>query len=190
MKAKVVTLFLMILSFLVFFVYDVKRKQVTQYKILEVIQPDMFCIDINDNNKCDSGEKFNLKDIYAFNVSLNSFSKMHSKELGISELDYLKAGFIANNWAQDNLKDKFVTLKDITDSYGKDYKYARIFLNNEDLSKFYLKSGLAFYKENTDYYDYHSYFNHNQIKLNSQEISKLNFVILNQNSGIYHKINC
>ena len=189
MKAKILSVLILFCIFILFLILKLNLDKPSEYKVLKVIRADLFYVDINKNNKIDDNELFKLKDIYAFSPELNNFTISNAKKLNLDKIQYLKTGFLAQNWAIDNLEGKNIVIKSITEDKTKNYKYIKADFLGSDLAKTYLENGLAYVlKENNS--NYIMYQNLNQAKLNSKEISKLNFVLLNLNSNIYHKLNC
>lgn len=184
MKNKIIFSLFLFAIFILFALYRVNSVKIQPHKVLDIVRADLFYVDMNDNLQIDEGELFKLKDIYVFSNELNDFTKKHAENLHLDILDYLKTGFIAQNWAIDNLKGKDIQITSLTVDKTKNYNYIEAKLDGQDLSEFYLKNGLGFSKENE------SNQNMKQVKLNAKEISKLDFYLLNLNSNIYHKLNC
>ena len=180
----VLALFVLSILYTIFVLYFDSPKE---HRVLKIIRADLFYVDINDNSKIDKDELFKLDGIYAFSPELNNFTIENSKKLNISTTDYLKAGFVSQKWAKDNLENKNIAITSVIKDDTKNYNYAKVKFNGSDLSEFYLDNGLAYSKPDSDYLIYQ---NNNQIKNNIKEISRLKFVILNLNSKIFHKLNC
>ena len=184
MKNKILFILFLFVIFISFTLYKINSLKLPSYKVLDVIRADLFYVDFNNNSIADKSELCKLKDIYAFSDELNDFARKQIDNLHINTADYLKAGYLAQSWAQDNLKGKEIQITSLIIDKTKNYNYIEANLNGESLSDFYLKNGLAFAKENTNNQ------NIKQVKLNANELSKLNFYLLNLNSNIYHKLNC
>ena len=182
----ILILFTMLLSFVL---YKKQNEKLLSHKVLRVVSADLFYIDINDNAKADENELFKLQDVHAFDTVLNDYTKAEAKKLMMNEFDYLKAGYLAYNFALDEISGSDVIISAISKS-DKKYNYAKIIFKGEDLGEFYLKNGLGYLKENPLNSAYFSYFSPNQIKSNIDELSKLDFVILNLKSKVFHNLNC
>ena len=138
MKNKVIQILVLAFIFLVFAYFNYPKSS-KPHKILEVVDGGSFYIDFNDNNKKDENEFYRMKNVYVFSDISNDFTRKSAKNLNMPLEQYLKNGFIARNWAVDNLENKLVTVKD-----------DKIFFEHSDLPEFYLKNGLA-YTNNPDY---------------------------------------
>ncbi|MBR1616711.1 DUF1669 domain-containing protein [bacterium] len=188
MRIKILRIICLFLLFAGFLAFNFLKQRKEAHKILEVKSADMFCVDLNDNSRCEDEEIIKLKDVYVLSPDLNDFTKMTAKKHGIKDEEYLKAGFIAQNWAFDNLKGKIVEISNI-EKY-KNYKYANIFYSGENLAEFYLKNGLAFASKNSFNGNYFALENPYQIKKNAKEISKLHFVLVNLKNNVFHETSC
>lgn len=177
-KKIIVLLFIFILSSLFF----IKQEKLSDFKILKIIEADTFYIDINNNNLIDGNELFHLNGAKAFNSNKDEEATNFCKENDFDINDYLKNGVLAQNWAKENLENKFVKIKKY-----KNYK-VDIYFNNQNLAEFLLKNGLAY--PSTKESKYFEYSNFKQAKNNANSLSSLEFVIINLKNGITHKINC
>jgi len=189
MKNKIITISIIISIFLLFVTCKCVNQKTGKYKILDIKNYDIFCIDINKNGEIDNDELFKLNDIYILTPQLNDFTKKNIDRYKLDKNDYLKSGYLTYIFTK-SLIGKYVTIGDITKNKNNKYIYTQIFINNENLANIYLKNGLAILKENITNYEYYSYLNISQIKKNSKELSDLNFVVINTHSNIFHKLNC
>lgn len=192
MKKKIITISFLFILFLIFTVYHIKSNESVPYKILQVIEADMFYIDLNDNNLVDEDELIKLQDVSAYHPTKNDFAINQAKNLGISMEEYLKIGFLAKSWAKDELTNKTVYITSKLKKYDKNtkYRYAYINYNNKDLGEFLLKNGLAFVYKDAKNKNYYAIRNITQMKNNAREISKLEFLLVNLKSNVAHKLNC
>lgn len=194
MKNKVISSIILIIIFLLFSVYVCEKSKIKPHKIIQIVRPDLFYIDLNDDGIPDNNELFKLKDVYAYDTTLNDFTREQAKKLEIDEYDYLKDGFLARNWAQNVLLDKEVYITSKTDTYNYDsnmkYRYVNVSFDGKDLGKFYLENGLGYLKDDTEDADYLAIENINKSKLNAKVLSKLDFVLVNLHSKIFHELNC
>ena len=189
MLKKILCAFILLFMLTSFVFYKIKSEKPLPHKILKVISADLFYIDLNDNLKIDENELFKLQDVRAFDTILNDFSKNQAQKLQMNIYDYLKAGYLAYNYALDELSGSEVIVNSITKG-DKKYNYAKITYKNQDLGEFYLKNGLGYLKDNPKEPAYFAYFNPHQIQNNANELSKLDFVILNLKSKVFHNLNC
>ena len=184
MKNKIFLSLFLFAIFILFVLGELKFSKLPSHKVLDIVRADMFYVDMNDNSAIDEGELFKLEDVYAFSDELNDFAKEHAQKLHIDINDYLKTGYLAQNWAKDNLIGKEIEITSLFVDKTKNYNYIKANFEGNDLGEFYLKEGLGFAKENTENQ------NIKQTKLNADEMSKLNFYLLNLNSNVFHKTDC
>ena len=112
---------------------------------------------------------------------------IQNKGLNMSINEYLTLGYLAQSWAKDNLQGKNIAITSLISNKTKKYSYITADFNGYDLSKFYLENGLAFAAKDSNNLIYQ---NNVQMRANINELLNLKFVLLNLNSGIYHKPNC
>ena len=190
MNKKLITIIFLFFIFFVFLYFLNKAKECPCYKILKVVEADWLYIDFNKNNMIDGDELVKIKNINAFSPLQNDYAKEKSIKLGITTLEYLKAGFLARSWAKDNLEGSFVCVK----SKARNLKYnaylAELSFNDLDLGEFLLKNGLAYVNSNCDNILYLPIQNINEIRNNAKEVSRLDFLLLNLRSGVIHKTDC
>ncbi len=190
MKNKVITVLFLFFIFVVFLVININNKNSSYYKILKVVEADWFYVDFNKNNKVDEDELVKIKNINAFSPIQNNYVKEKSAKLGIDVVEYLKVGFLARNWAKDNLTGSSILIK----FKVKNLKYSAYLIeadfNGKDLGEFLLENGLAYINSNCDNILYLPIKNTAQVKNNAKEISSLEFLILNLRSGVLHKPYC
>ncbi len=193
MKKKIITIIILFLMFLGLFFYSLKTpKETATYKVLKVVEADLFYIDLNKNNLIDDCELIKLKDISALRPIKNDFSIEQAKRLNLNINQYLKTGYLARNWTIKTLENEEVYLDIDRIEYKKDkkYGYSYVFYKNEDLGRILLKQGLAFVYKSPLNKNYQLYQNLSQIKTNANEINELDFVLVNSNSKIFHKPDC
>ena len=190
MKTKLFTIVFLVIFFLVFVLLNTKHVSGSVYKVLKVNEADWFYLDFNENNNIDSDELVKLKNVNAFSPLQNNYSKEKSEKLEISVADYMKVGYLARNWAKDNLEGNYVVLK----SKVKNLKYnaylVEVDFMGRDLGEFLLSSGLAYINSDCSNVNYLPIQNISQIKRNSKELSALDFLFLNLKSGVIHKPDC
>ena len=191
MKKKILQIFII---FLVIFgsLFGFKNSEkLPQYRIIEIVEADRFYLDLNHNNKTDENELIKLKHVRAFSSYKTPFSEKSAKELNISSYDYLKLGVLAKNWARDELLNKNVKVKGLSDcDFSNNSCYVEIKFDKGDLSKYLLLNGLGYLRGETKKSGYYSYFNNLQIKNNLANLKELDFAIVNLKNGIVHNLNC
>jgi len=178
---KILILFIIFIASIVLFY---KQNKLPEYKILKAIEADTYFIDINKNNLIDENELFTLYDIVAFKPTLNKNAVFFCKQNNLAIEEYLKNGYLAQNWAKENLEGKNVKIKFIKNSK------IEIYYKNENISEFLLKNGLAHTNRKINKQKFYSCLNIKQIKNNSKALSKLDFIVINLKNGVAHKPNC
>ncbi len=190
MKNKFLTVIFLLFIFFIFVFVNRKDKINSYYKVLKVVEADWFYIDFNKNNLVEEDELVKVKNINAFSPVQNKYSKEKSIKLGISILEYLKAGFLARNWAKDNLVNSDVLVK----SKVKNLKYnayiVEIDYEGVDLGEYLLKNGLAYTNSDCNNVEYLPIQNIRQVRNNAKELNSLEFLILNLKSGVVHIPSC
>lgn len=190
MKNKILKVLAIFFIFLIFLFIFLNSKKPMQYKIIDVIEADEFYIDINKNNKIDSFEHIKLKDVIAFKPSRDKNLDKYYKKHGLNYKNALKIGFLARNWARENLLKKDVLVYGIENCNKNEVCKVKIKYQNNDLSEFLLKNGLALRNENDKEKPYFQNFNFKQIKNNVAILSNLDFVFINLKTNIVHNLNC
>ena len=167
MKTKLFTIVFLVILFLVFVLLSTKHVSSSVYKVLKVNEADWFYLDFNENNNIDSDELVKLKNVNAFSPLQNNYSKEKSEKLEISVADYMKVGYLARNWAKDNLEGNYVLVK----SKVKNLKYnaylVEVDFMGHDLGEFLLTSGLAYINSDCSNVNYLPIQNISQIKRKS-----------------------
>ncbi|HNW25652.1 MAG TPA: phospholipase D-like domain-containing protein [Candidatus Gastranaerophilaceae bacterium] len=168
MKGFTVTI--LIFSFLVFLAYQFQKT--AEFDVLEITSPIEFTVDLNNNGIKDDDEEIFLEDIKSFSTKPSQSQTELAKKIGISQEDALGLGFLAQNFAKENLSKKVKFT-------GKEDK--KILIDNKVYEKMLLEQGFATSK---------SYANKDKIQQNILKAKKLNLRIFNNKSLKYHKLNC
>lgn len=190
MKNRILKVLALFFIFLIFLFIFLNSKKPMQCKIIDVIEADEFYIDINKNNKIDSFEHAKLKDVTAFKPLRDKNLDKYFKKNGLNYKEALKIGFLARNWAKDNLINKDVLVYGIENCDNSEVCKVKINYQNNDLSEFLLSNGLAFKNENDKEKQHFQNFNFKQIKNNVAILSNLDFVFINLKTNIIHNLNC
>lgn len=187
MKKKIAAICVLLLIFCSFFAFEKRSKTLPSFKILKVVEADTFYIDFNKNNKIDKNELVQLKNVSAFKPALTKKEKKNLKYLSLDEIEYLKTGFLAQNWAKENLTNKVVKVDLKGTNSSK--PFCTIYFENKNLSVLLLEKGFAFVKLNSisNYLFYQNIF---KIKQNAKALSNDDFLILNKTTGFVHKLDC
>ncbi len=179
MKKFLTTLFLIILfcGFTLFIKTNSRLKTV-----LSVITPTKFQIDLNNNKARDKSEYICVDGVEAFSLAPDDyFINKYSKSLNLSDEDIINLGYLAQEFAQNTLTNKKVTLN-FTNKITKECKYAKVKINGIEYKQLLNNSGYGI--------DNGEIGNPTKFKQNLQISKKLNLVILNHRSGKYHKLDC
>lgn len=180
---KKASISLLIIAFLSFLGYQYFKTQ--SYSVLEVISPIEIIVDLNRNGINDD-EPISFKNIQSFSTKPSENQSELAKKLNISEEDAIGLGFLAQNFAKDNLAEKQVKI-----FYPRPlWERARvrgennptIYVDNKNYGNLLLNSGLAA-SENGN-------INKTKFQENVKKIRSLHLRIFNNKSHKYHQLNC
>ena len=183
MKNHIITILIFIVCAL--FIYFNAQKP-SQYKVIEVLGADYICIDLNENNKCDGNEKFKLFGISAFPQKFGKQTLFIKERDFIEEKDSVVLGVMAKDFTSKTLLNKFVEIN-ILDETNKNYRLAKIILNNEDYAQTLLKNGWALAPNNENYKIYE---NMPAVKNNIKFSKNFNYKLRNNKNGKIHTLDC
>ena len=110
-------------KFLLFCIYEVYENSGT--KVIEVLTPVKFAIDMNNNGVADEGETICIPEIEALTSDLHIVQEDLIKALKISNTDAINAGFAGDNFAKQTLLNKRVKLE-YTEKANPECKFANI----------------------------------------------------------------
>ena len=126
MKKFLTTLLLLILfsAFSIFIIESGKSKE-----ILTVFSPTKIGIDLDKNKTISNNEIFCIDSIesYSLEPSVEFYNK-YSKPLRLSKIDMINLGYLAQEFAQNTLQNKKVTIK-TTGRVTSECQYAKIRIN-------------------------------------------------------------
>lgn len=154
--------------FSVFFVYE-KQKDLT-HKVLRVVSPTEIIVDLNKNEIEDNNEAFLVKGFHTFSIKPNPFQSELVKKLKITQQDAIGIAFLAQNFAKETLDGKNVEIKNNV-----------LIVDNKNYKNLLLEKGFALEIGKCP----NKAFNEN-----IEKVKKFNFVIFNNKSHKYHKLNC
>ncbi len=160
----------LIFSFIAFLTYQIQKN--VEFNVLEIISPVEFSVDLNNNGIKDNSEEIFLQDLKTFSSKPSETQNALAKRLQTSQEDILGLGFLAQNFAKENLSKKVKIVEKpekIILVEGKNYK------------KMLLEQGFAI----SD-----TYTNKDKIQKNIQKAKKLNLRIFNNKNHKYHKLTC
>ena len=188
MKTKKSYILILFLVFLISSLFLLNHAKFHEYEVLKVIEADKFYVDINKNDKIDDNELLKVKDIVAYSPYYEA-SKTKNTYADITQ--WLKNGYLAYNWAKDNIEGKIIKAKNLKHCKLKDgICYSDIYFQDENYAEILLKNGLAYLPYNIKRQEYFFFLNKKQAENNAKTISSLDFVVINLKNGIVHKINC
>ncbi len=178
MKKKLLTSALLIIIFSLFSLYLIKNSE--KHEVLEVYSPLKFAIDLNNNKRIDSDEVICIPEIKTFSMDVNQ-TKSDFIPFNFSDEDRITLGYLANEFAQNLLLNKYVKVSPIGE-VSSECTFANIENNNLDYADIFLKSGYAI--KNGEI------LNAEKFEQNLQQARNLHLVILNHHSNKYHKLDC
>ena len=188
-KSDILKIFILFIVFILILCFTLKRDKMAYYQVLKVIGQDELYIDLNNNNKIDDNELFKLKNIKIFTNEKNPNTIQDSSRLGVSPQEYLEIGYLAKNYLKDKLEGHKVLLSKKFEKDKNQMHQTDIYFENNNLTKTLLRNGLAHVNDDFSNVKLMAFENYRQMKINSKGLSKLNFVILNKRTNIYHKLN-
>lgn len=161
---------LLIVTFLAFLFYQIQNSN--EFQVLKVVSPAEIIVDFNKNNIIDDDETITLFNIQSFSTKPDKIQSNLAKKLKLSEEDALGLGFFAENFAKETLMDKKIKLKN---------NNSQIWINNKNYEELLVNKGLAVKNGKPPSEIFWQ---------NLKKVQKLNFVIFNNKSQKYHKLNC
>lgn len=154
--------------FFAFLFYQTQKG--SEFLVLKVITPAQIVVDLNSNGIEDKNETISLDNIETFFTKPSASQDSLARRLKISKEDAIGLGFLAQNFAQENLLNKKVKLKDNS-----------IFVDNKNYEKRLVNKGLAIFKGEPQ---------SDNLSKNIDKVQKLHLVILNNKNHKYHKLTC
>ncbi len=179
MKNLITTIFLIgILAVFLFFIAETEKTK----EVLEVYSPTKIGIDIDKNKNISNEEIFCINGIESFSLEPNEeFYQKYSKQYNLSNTDFIGLGYLAQEFATNNLLHKKVSFK-ITPKVTNECKYADVRINNIDYKSILLNSGFGLSENKIG--------NNTNFVKKIQQAKKLHLVILNHHSNKYHTLDC
>lgn len=149
--------------------------------VIKIISPTELVVDLNNNQTADIGEYLCIDNLQTFskNITENQAKLIQLNE--INQSDAIIMGYLADKFAKDILADKNVKVR-LKNKNNAKCRYADIFINEQNYADLLKSSGFAIENGKIS----------NIEKFNKQLEygKKQNLVILNKESGKYHKLNC
>lgn len=160
---KCLFIIFLIFSFLCFAGFELKNK--SYFPVMDILEPDIIAVDLNKNGGLDFGEYICINDV-----------KTYRKDF--SNTDNIKLWFLADNFARQTLenKDVKVVFSNIT---TPECRFGEIIVDNQKYSQLLTNNNFNLLNQDK-----------NSVENLLQEAEKLNPLIYNHKSGIYHKLDC
>lgn len=177
---KFLQIFYLIILFALFCIYELHENSGT--KVIEVLTPVKFAIDMNNNGVADEGENICIPEFEALTSDLHIVQDDLIEALKISNTDAINAGFAGDNFAKQTLLNKKVKLQYIPKA-SSECKFANIiFDEDKNYSDELVKSGFAILNKKL--------VNPELFNKKLSETKKLDLVIVNSKSRKFHRLNC
>ncbi|MCI1273922.1 MAG: phospholipase D-like domain-containing protein [Clostridiaceae bacterium] len=160
---KYLSIILILMLFIVFFVVDTKRRR--EFKVLKIISPETIVVDLNNNGSQDIDETVCVNGVKSYKFDIND-----TKNIGL--------WYLANQFALKTLKDKTVKVN-FTGQTSPACRFADVKVDNVDYGFELTKNNFNLNKID-------------KVKLLKQQeaVQKLNLVIYNHKSNKVHKLTC
>ncbi|MBQ7450049.1 hypothetical protein IJS77_01430 [bacterium] len=181
MKKHVFTALIFLISILFVWVYFQKP---AQYKVIEIISPDVICIDFNNNSKCDKDEKTRFFGLTTFPEKFSSQSQYIEEKFSIKQENSVVLAVLTKKYLNDNLLNNYVKVEILSEAETP--RIAKIYLNDEDFAQNLLENGWAIAFDDS----YKIYENFNKIKANINFSKKFNYQLRNKKNGKIHTLDC
>lgn len=162
---------MLILAFLTFLLIQTRKS--TDFQVLKIDSPTEIVVDLNKNGVEDNDETITLKNIESFSTKPSQDQTNLAEKLKISQEDAMGLGFLAENFAKENLDGQKVKVIN-----------SKIIVNNKNYEKLLLEHGLAVKK------DFKCKSLPENLSKNLTTVRKLKLVIFNNKSHKYHKLTC
>lgn len=160
---KYVFIFVISAIFVTFTVFNIRQKEF--YDVLTIKEPDIIGVDLNRNGMQDENEFVCVQDVKTYRYEINNS-------------DTIKMWYLADNFAHKALEAKRVKVK-FSKEKTPDCIYGDIEVDNQSYKDILTKANF-----NLNDYD------KNKAQKQIEFANKLNLVIYNHKSGIYHKLTC
>ena len=179
MKDKIFTILFLIIIVLFFsiFIYGYKNK----YEVIDVISANRIVADLNHNGIKDEGETICINSVESFNPDDDTFYKKYSSQYKLSKIDIINLWYLGREFGQKAILNKKVSLKSYNSEDFK-CKYGEVYVDGVRYSDLVYNSGFGFKQGKIGDID--------KFKNNLDTSKKLDLVILNHHSNIYHKLDC
>lgn len=178
---RTITYIIIIFSFIVFVAFVLSQNK--SFEVIELKTPTQIVVDFNKNRIADADELICLNNVDAFSLGISEeFYDKYSKKLNLNRIDMMNLGYLADEYANKNLKLKKVNVK-FSPKRNMYCHYADIIVENKNYGKMLLNSGFGINKNG-------EIGNIEKYKQNYESSKKLNLVLLNHHSNKYHTLDC
>lgn len=169
---------LLLILFITFAIFMHCRKLTSL--VLNIIEPTIAQIDLNNNGVIDDNETICIPDIESFSADIKEEPPTFTKDLKLTKKDIISLGYLADEFSKNILFLKQVKVK-LNGKKSADCRYGEIYIDDEKYSDKLLESGFA---------AKHGTFSNDKFQENLKQAQKLKLVILNHKSYKYHKLDC
>lgn len=179
MNKKLLHIAYILVLLVLFIIFEIDKN--TGTRVIELISPTKFVVDLNSNGISDEGETMCVPEIQTFtsNISVNQNDLM--KSLNLSQPDAINAGYMADEFAKEFLLNRKVKIE-LRPERTTDCKFADIYVNGENYTEALRSSAHAIINGKP--------VNPELFNQELEEAKALNLVILNRKSGKFHKLDC
>jgi phosphatidylserine/phosphatidylglycerophosphate/cardiolipin synthase-like enzyme len=149
--------------------------------VISIITPTKFEIENKNSKSGIKTETICIEGIETFSLDLNDEFYNKHKDLGISNIEMINLGFLAQDYAQKTLLQRHITLK-YNSKTSPDCHFAQVKINGLDYGKMLENSGFGISNGKISNLD--------KFKEQLERAKKLNLVILNHHSNKFHTLEC
>lgn len=158
------------------------------YKILKVENTDEFYIDFNRNNKTDENELVKLYDINAFRPQKSYLTRYQLSATKLTLPQALAIGVLAKEFSEKTFTGKNVRVEFIDIEANKKLPRAKIYLDNQEISKILLNEGFAINGRKDN--EYKKQLNYVKINIHKNRLNAENIGIINLSNNTLHNLEC
>lgn len=174
---KIIALIFIVLIF-IFFALFIHSKS-TMNIVLDIINPAVIEVDLNNNLIIDENETVCIPNIQTFTNTLDS-NEVPEFAKNLSAKDIISLKYLADEYSRNLIYLKPIKVK-FTNQKTAECRYGEIYIDDEKYSDKLVNAGYAARNDE---------FNKENFEKNIKLAEKLNLVILNMKSFKYHKTDC
>ena len=179
MNKKLLHIAYILVLLVLFIIFEIDKN--TGTRVIELISPTKFVVDLNSNGISDEGETMCVPEIQTFTSNISANQNDLMKSLNLSQPDAINAGYMADEFAKEFLLNRKVKIE-LKPERTTDCKFADIYVNGENYTEALRSSAHAIINGKP--------VNPELFNQELEEAKALNLVILNRKSGKFHKLDC